>query len=89
MPDDRARVHAVRLGAAKFANLTRLNQWTREQCATYLGLAVGTWTGYVSRGTAPSPVGWDPDTGRRVWSSAAVIAWDEQRPARRGRPRKP
>lgn len=53
-------------------------QWSREDCAAYLGIAPSTWGSYVSRGVAPQPSG---HIGAAPWwSSEAVIRWNENRP---------
>lgn len=44
-----------------------------------------TWRAYVARGQAPKPIGFHPDTGRRVWDEAQVTAWADQRPGQGAR----
>ncbi len=52
--------------------------WTAEDCARYLGIERGTWTGYVSRGQAPDT---DHKIGRsKVWPPAVIKEWDANRP---------
>ncbi|MCD5310866.1 helix-turn-helix transcriptional regulator [Kineosporia babensis] len=43
--------------------------------AELLGIASGTWRGYVSRGQAPAPDGRSGD-GRPYWTTATLDAWD-------------
>lgn len=61
---------------------------TAEQCAELAGVGASTWRAYVSRGQAPAPSGFDPESGARVWDEAQVRAWLVERPGRPGRPRK-
>jgi hypothetical protein len=58
-------------------------QITRDQAAVIAGVAPDTFSGYVSRGQAPSPV---RHVGRTpLWDEAKVKAWAGNRPGRGAR----
>ncbi len=68
------------------ATNTPSSEWTAQDCADYIGVAVSTFRGYVTRGDcdAPRPV---RHVGRTpVWDAAEVRAWHEARPGKGGRP---
>jgi hypothetical protein len=48
---------------------------TMEQWAERAGISLGTLKSYVSRGQAPSRVGFDPATGRAAWDAEVAEAW--------------
>lgn len=55
-------------------------RWTAEQCAKFCNdVSVDTWRSYVNRGTsrgrAPAPVGYNPQTGLKEWGADEVRAW--------------
>jgi predicted DNA-binding transcriptional regulator AlpA len=60
--------------------------WTTNQCCEHAGVSRPTWSSYVSRGQAPSPVGHLDRMS--LWDADAVRAWDANRPGRRGHPRR-
>lgn len=82
----RAQTHQDRLGSVQYQQLVDQQTWSSNECARYLGIATKTWTAYVARHLAPPATGWDPTTGLRIWTTSDIIAWDETRPARVGRP---
>jgi len=56
-------------------------RWTTTQVAEYCGVNPGTYRDYVSEGRAPGPLNErDPETGAKLYDSAAVIKWHANRP---------
>lgn len=53
---------------------------TRSEIVEQLGIGRSTWSAYVSRGQAPEAIGYDPQTGERVWDAATVRDWAKNRP---------
>lgn len=62
---------------------------TSAEAAARAGIGASTFRGYVARGHAPAPAGFDPKTGLRVWDEAKVMAWIENRPGQGARTDRP
>lgn len=60
---------------------------TAEQAAQRAGVALSTFTAYVSRGQAPPSAGFNPRTGRAEWTLHDIEAWLEHRPRRKNNER--
>lgn len=54
--------------------------FTEAEAAEHVGVCRSTWRSYVARDFAPAPVGFDPQTGYRVWGRREVERWTERRP---------
>lgn len=55
---------------------------TAAQIVDRLGITASTWSAYVTRGQAPKPTGFDPQTGLRVWDARKIEEWIAKRPGR-------
>lgn len=69
------------------AKKTEPSRLTAEQAAHRAGVALSTFTAYVSRGQAPPSAGFNPITGRAEWPTHDIDAWLEHRPRKNNVPR--
>ncbi|MDK8450979.1 hypothetical protein QP975_08340 [Corynebacterium mastitidis] len=53
--------------------------WPAEQCSGHCGVARSTWTTYVAREQAPTPV--TRLHGTPLWDASEVRTWHAQRPS--------
>lgn len=60
---------------------------TAEQAARRAGIALSTFTAYVSRGQAPPSAGFNPRTGRAEWTLHDIEFWLAHRPRKTNDPR--
>lgn len=59
-----------------------------KAAASYCGLGWSTFRGYVARGQAPKPDGYDDDFSQDYWLATSLDTWLASRPGHGGRPRK-
>lgn len=74
-----------RLAEASLA-LAQVRRITRKQFADMAGIAPNTLSGYVTRGQAPQPDGYDDLHGFPWWYQATADAWLTNRPGQGARP---
>lgn len=57
--------------------------WRSAECADHCGLALRTWSSYVSHGHAPAAIA-RLDARTPLWDAEEVKGWQRSRSSRRG-----